>query len=312
VSLILKVFIMRNLEELLYIAKNSIKDVYKLRSIFNEVKHILEFEFNIRGKKNSIREYISKPIVFFGDIHGDVYTLIELMAKLNVIEYLNNNALKLVFLGDYIDRGPNQLLTLTLLFIMKLEWRDNIVLLRGNHEPVKGLEPYPHDFPQELIENLGIHNGQELYYEILNIFEFLPLLLYIPKKILAFHGGPPLTRLSRYSNIDDILNIESKEDFEDILWSDPSEDIEYLSYNIYRGAGKLWGWRISKDIAEKLDIKIMVRGHEPCNGFKINHKGLVVTIFSMKGYYGNSFAAALKVPEDYSWVSNIESHMLLV
>ncbi len=304
---------MKSIEDLMRKAKDVAKDFYKLQMLINDTKHELEFEFATRGRKHLVKEHISTPMIFFGDIHGDIYTLIELMTKLNVVEQLNGSSLKMVFLGDYIDRGPHQLLTLVFLSILKCEWRNSILLLRGNHEPIRGLEPYPHDFPQELVERFSVHSGMELYYSFLEMFEAIPLLLYIPGSILAFHGGPPLSRIERYTEPDDILNVRYREDFEDILWSDPTEDIEGIAYNVYRGAGKVWGWRISERIIERLGVKVMIRGHEPCNGFKINHRGLVITLFSMKGYYGNEFAAALKVPHDSSsWFSNIESHILLV
>lgn len=307
------VFIMWSIEELVHRAQDTVRDFHKLQTLINDTKYELEFEFNIRSKRYVVKERTSIPMAFFGDIHGDINTLVELMIKLNAVEYLNSNSMKMVFLGDYIDRGPQQLLTLTFLSILKCEWRENILLLRGNHEPVKGLEPYPHDFPYELVERFGSDGGRELYYSFLEMFEAMPLLLYIPGRILAFHGGPPLSRAERYTDPDTILNVGDKEDFEDVLWSDPTEDIEGVSYNVYRGAGKLWGWRISERIVEKLDIKVMIRGHEPCNGFKINHRGMVVTLFSMKGYYGNESAAALRIPyDDNSWLSNIASYILLL
>ncbi|MCS7111627.1 MAG: serine/threonine protein phosphatase [Ignisphaera sp.] len=304
---------MKSIEDLMYRAKDVAKDPFKLRTLINDAKHELEFDFALRGRKHLVKERASIDMVFFGDIHGDIYTLVELMMKLNLIEHLNNGILKVVFLGDYIDRGPEQLLALASLLILKREWMDSVVLLRGNHESVKGLEPYPHDFPSVLMKMFGSHSGLELYHSFLEIFEIMPLLLYVPGKILAFHGGPPISRIERYSVVDDMLNVRDMEDFEDVLWSDPTEDIEWIAHNALRGAGKVWGWKASEKIVEKLGIKVMIRGHEPCNGFKVNHRRLVITIFSMKGYYGNEFAAALRIPYgDDSWLDNIDSHVLLV
>jgi protein phosphatase len=47
-----------------------------------------------------------------------------------------------------------------------------------------------------------------------------------------------------------------------------------------------------------LNAKILIRGHEPCEeGFKINHGGKVLTLFSRKGApYFNEHGAYLDVP----------------
>ena len=44
-------------------------------------------------------------------------------------------------------------------------------------------------------------------------------------------------------------------------------------------------------------MKVLIRGHEPCEqGFKINHSGKVLTLFSRKGPpYFNAHGAYLRV-----------------
>ena len=53
-------------------------------------------------------------------------------------------------------------------------------------------------------------------------------------------------------------------------------------------------------VLAKLNAKILIRGHEPCeDGFKINHDGKVLTLFSRKGPpYFNAFGAYLDVKLD--------------
>jgi protein phosphatase len=45
-------------------------------------------------------------------------------------------------------------------------------------------------------------------------------------------------------------------------------------------------------------VQLLIRGHEPCpEGFKINHDGKVLTLFSRKGSpYFNKYAAYLDTP----------------
>jgi serine/threonine protein phosphatase 1 len=68
-------------------------------------------------------------IFVIGDIHGTASKLDQLMAKLNI----NAKEDTLVFLGDYIDRGPDPKRVInTLLEIRKTIV--NVICLRGNHE----------------------------------------------------------------------------------------------------------------------------------------------------------------------------------
>jgi protein phosphatase len=65
-----------------------------------------------------------------------------------------------------------------------------------------------------------------------------------------------------------------------------------------RGAGKFFGKNITEKVLAKLNVKVLIRGHEPCEeGFKINHEGKVLTLFSRKGSpYFNEHGAYLDLP----------------
>jgi len=63
-----------------------------------------------------------------GDTHGDLDT------SLSAIRYAERNNLSLIFLGDYVDRGPRQLENIITLLEHKLSWGRGLIMLRGNHE----------------------------------------------------------------------------------------------------------------------------------------------------------------------------------
>lgn len=265
----------------------------EFKVLVEDLLNELLFELNLRNKKNYIKLDCNCKTLFIGDVHGDYYTLLSVLEKTSALEALRSGGY-IVFLGDYIDRGDEQIRTLALVALLKTEWRDRVVLLRGNHEPLPHLMPSPHDFPFRLIESFGSSNAEELYATLQKVFEALPLILYMPKRLVALHGGPPVARLMRYSDPEDILSVDSN-DYEDVLWSDPSEDVENYEFNFVRGAGVLWGPRVTDEFLKKTGVRVVVRGHEPCNGYKFNHGGKVLTLFSMKGYYGNRYAGALAV-----------------
>jgi len=276
-----------------YISKVEliVRSYAELEVLIEDMLNELLFELNLRDGKKYIKLDCNCKAVFIGDVHGDFYTLLDILERTDAFNVLRNGGY-IVFLGDYVDRGEEQIRTLALVALLKTSWRDRVVLLRGNHEPPPHLVPSPHDFPYRLIELFGPSNAEQLYTSLQKVFESLPLILYMPRRLVAFHGGPPVTRMLKYSNTEDILNV-GKEDYEEVLWSDPSEDIENYEFNFIRGAGLLWGSKVTEEFLKKVDAKIVIRGHEPCEGYKLNHRGKVLTLFSMKGYYGNQRAGAL-------------------
>lgn len=74
---------------------------------------------------------MSERLIGIGDIHGCYHTLKDLMAA---IEY-NKETDTVVFVGDYIDRGPHSYRTVK--YIRQLQFwagADKVICLRGNHE----------------------------------------------------------------------------------------------------------------------------------------------------------------------------------
>jgi serine/threonine protein phosphatase 1 len=64
-----------------------------------------------------------------GDVHGCID---ELSLVLDAIEPTSDD--KVVFLGDYVDRGPNSRGVIDLLIALRNSRRCHTVFLRGNHE----------------------------------------------------------------------------------------------------------------------------------------------------------------------------------
>ncbi len=62
-----------------------------------------------------------------GDIHGHLIALKSLMNALEIEDHET-----IVFLGDYVDKGPDVAGTLD--FLVELSSRENFIFLRGNHD----------------------------------------------------------------------------------------------------------------------------------------------------------------------------------
>ncbi|KAA6380876.1 MAG: hypothetical protein EZS28_023596 [Streblomastix strix] len=80
-------------------------------------------------------ERYKQGLLVVGDIHGNFSALIKVLAVADEVLLLNGEKKgKVVFLGDYIDRGQQSFQCIILLLAYKLAFPSRIVLLRGNHD----------------------------------------------------------------------------------------------------------------------------------------------------------------------------------
>jgi serine/threonine protein phosphatase 1 len=66
------------------------------------------------------------------DIHGSFDKLVELMRLCN--EDAADHSIRYIFLGDYVDRGPDSRAVIRLLTELEREYPGRDVFLKGNHE----------------------------------------------------------------------------------------------------------------------------------------------------------------------------------
>jgi serine/threonine protein phosphatase 1 len=84
---------------------------------------------------NGIVDVGAAPLVYaIGDIHGSLQKLRELMTQCR--RHADGRPTTFVFLGDYIDRGPDSRGVIEALMDMQSRQPDRVIALRGNHEAV--------------------------------------------------------------------------------------------------------------------------------------------------------------------------------
>lgn len=80
----------------------------------------------------------STPLTFvIGDIHGMYGALDEVLKGINTYiceREIVPDTTKIVFLGDYIDRGPDSFKVVERIRTMQIAFPERIITLRGNHE----------------------------------------------------------------------------------------------------------------------------------------------------------------------------------
>jgi protein phosphatase len=250
--------------------------------------------FNIMGRLVKIKPLGEAVIV--GDLHGDLESLIQILKETDFLRKANqNNKMVLIFLGDYGDRGAYSAEVYYVVLKLKLLFPKQVVLMRGNHEGPEDLLASPHDLPMQFHTRFG-EKWRDAYSRIRNLFAYLYNAVLVEERYLMIHGGLP----PQAKTIEDLAYAHTKHPkqslLEDMLWSDPNEMIEEVCTSP-RGAGKLFGENITNEVLRRFSVKILIRGHEPCgDGFKINHRGRVLTLFSRKGPpYFNIYGAYLDV-----------------
>ena len=255
-----------------------------------EAVHLIQRELKGSGL------HILRPsgqLVVFGDIHGDLETLVFALKWLGVPETLARERYHLLFLGDLVDRGVFDPEVLYIIMQLKTLYPRTVTVLRGNHEGPEDLIAYPHDLPQHLRRKFG-HGWEQAYRCCRTLFNSLPHAALLPNTYLFLHGGPPhnLTSLEQLATAH--TRHPQERLLEEILWNDPHDDVQGVVPSP-RGAGYLYGPDVTTNALRVTNTQLLIRSHEPApRGIRLNHNGRVITLFSRKGPpYWNKQAAIL-------------------
>ena len=153
------------------------------------------------------------PIKVIGDIHAQFQDLNRLFDLIGRVPQE-----RLLFLGDYVDRGPQGIEVLVLLFSLKIRHRHRIYILRGNHETPSVNKIY--GFYNECAMKYGVG----LWWDFQACFNRIPMAGLVSKRILCVHGGvsPEVTSLDVIRNIVRPCEPLDRGLLIDLLWSDPT------------------------------------------------------------------------------------------
>lgn len=202
-----------------------------------------------------------------------------------------------IFLGDYVDRGYFSLETLTLLLCLKAKFPDRITLVRGNHESRQITQVY--GFYEECVQKYG---NTSVWKACCQVFDFMTLGAIVDGKVLCVHGGlsPEIRTLDQVRVVARAQEIPHEGAFCDLVWSDP-EDVETWAVSP-RGAGWLFGDRVSQEFCHVNGLNLIARAHQLVNeGYKYHFKSQdVVTVWSAPNYCyrcGN-MASVCEIGED--------------
>ncbi len=239
-------------------------------------------------------------LVVIGDLHGDSLTLFRILDEINYSQFLSLPRNKLVFLGDYVDRGRDSVGILYAICHLKHVYPDSVVLMRGNHEAPAEFPFSSHILPYCMESRFGTH-ARMVYGRTLALFSLLTLATVIKGRILLVHGGLPTCMSDGWRQAIATAQKSHLRNrvMEELLWNDPRtlEGIEWEPSS--RGIGRHFGSTVTERWLSATNTKVIVRGHEPCReGYRMDHRGKILTLFSCREAYPSSNAAYILASKD--------------
>lgn len=134
-------------------------------------------------------------LIAIGDIHGEAAMLRSLLAKI-----APTPADRLIFLGDYIDRGPDsRAVVVELLALAERMGGEQVIFLKGNHEVLlldameglSGVFLFLHNGGDKTVASYGLESAMDLPLlppEHLGFFQSRPL-LWVEEGFIFVHAG---------------------------------------------------------------------------------------------------------------------------
>ena len=242
--------------------------------------------------------------IVVGDIHGDLESLLSIFKKEE-----EPSKTKYLFLGDFVDRGPNSAEVIVLLYAYKCLYPNNIYLIRGNHEFESMNNEY--GFKDECFKR--DLRGQYFYKRIIETYPSLPICAILDDKIFCVHGGIS----SLIKNRKDLMNIRKigneinifSQAQNELIWNDPSVEV-YNFVDSPRGTGYIFGERALKNFLKEMDFEFVIRGHQN-EMFGFNYPfgvtGGILTIFSAVNYCDTyNEGAYVKMEDEKMYCDKIE------
>jgi diadenosine tetraphosphatase ApaH/serine/threonine PP2A family protein phosphatase len=146
-----------------------------------------------------------------GDIHGSLDKLRSLLARCE--HDCAGRPARFVFVGDYIDRGPESRGVVEYLRQLQSRLGDNAVCLKGNHEVIAtaAFEDSAHDLVwlanggEATLQSYGVESGRELPADHVAWLRSLPLTFDDGQRLFVHAGVDPRKPLER-------------QDEQDLLW----------------------------------------------------------------------------------------------
>lgn len=219
----------------------------------------------------------------FGDIHGQYGDMLRFLEITGLPPKT-----KLIFLGDYVDRGDYSIEVIALLFALKLKWPKHVYLIRGNHECAEINKEY--GFFDECNERFGAEQGLKMWKTINSALHMLPVCILLNEIVFCVHGGisPEIQSLSDIEKLPRGACIPDSGGLCDLTWSDPIKRQKDAWKANDRGVSYTFNERALTVFLERNNLQLLCRAHQVVKGGYEFFHGRLITVFSAPNYCGDS------------------------
>jgi serine/threonine protein phosphatase 1 len=166
----------------------------------------------LNNERQSKKQRTAMSLTYaIGDIHGCLDKLRSLMLRCE--KHADGRPMSFVFVGDYIDRGPQSSAVIDCLIDLKAEHGENVVTLMGNHEAM-ALAAFEGSGPVRLwlaqgglatLESYRVAEPRELPHAHVDWLRALPL---------SYDDG---RRFFVHAGVNPAAPLDTQDDF-DLLW----------------------------------------------------------------------------------------------
>ena len=196
----------------------------------NREKKIGYIEIDKKKYCYNINIETTKGIMFTSDTHAEADKVEKIWYFFDQLKQ-KNEVEKLVFLGDYGDRGKYWTYTYFLLAAMAEKYGEDILFIRGNHEDIRIARIYSGAVSGAIWNNTKCTN---------NCWNEMPLICEITwnqKKIFCSHGAMPLNKQGKWEKT---VKDEYQNEYFLANWNENifTEDLKQkIQPSSYRGSG---------------------------------------------------------------------------
>ena len=245
----------------------QIKDESAINSFIDKFNKASSIQYSISGA--NVITYVDakggKALVV-GDIHGDADVLDTIIKHWNKKDTL-------IFTGDYVDRGTQNLQVLLTICQLKIDEPNKVYLCRGNHESATDLIIGTRNWNETVVGNINdkfafasASAKINLYEAICKFYATMPLIVIFNRVNMCLHGELPdcdatTKHKLTYDALDDTLT-------RTVVWGDYP--------NPFRTNEDLMKYNKDSFVAAVRKHKIVnyIKGHNhDCAGAKVQFEG---------------------------------------